>query len=251
MEPIVRGTWRARLARTPEDRAAALALRQQVFRAGDGGGAPDADRFDPLCDHVLIEDQAGAGLRGCFRLLPLPRGGAALSQSYSAQFYDLSRLAGFAAPMAEVGRFCLHPAAAGDPDVLRLAWGAVARLVDGHGTRLLFGCSSFQGTDPAPHAETLALLAARHLAPAEWRPGPRAPEVIRFADAPTAPPDLRRAQAGLPPLLRFYLAMGGWVSDHAVIDRDLNTLHVFTALDIGRVPEARARALRAVAATPR
>ena len=32
----------------------------------------------------------------------------------------------------------------------------------------------------------------------------------------------------LPSLLKFYLRLGGKVSDHAVIDRDLNTIHVFT-----------------------
>ena len=36
----------------------------------------------------------------------------------------------------------------------------------------------------------------------------------------------------LPPLLKFYLRLGGKVSDHAVIDKDLDTLHVFTYLDL-------------------
>jgi putative hemolysin len=49
----------------------------------------------------------------------------------------------------------------------------------------------------------------------------------------------------MPPLLRSYLAMGGWVSDHAVVDTDLGTLHVFTGLEIRRVPQARALTLRA------
>jgi putative hemolysin len=52
----------------------------------------------------------------------------------------------------------------------------------------------------------------------------------------------------MPPLLRSYLMMGGWVSDHAVVDRDLNTLHVFTGLEIRAIPEDRARLLRAVGA---
>jgi putative hemolysin len=51
----------------------------------------------------------------------------------------------------------------------------------------------------------------------------------------------------MPPLLRTYLAMGGWVSDHAVVDRDLGTMHVFTGVEIGKVPPARARLLRALA----
>ncbi len=49
----------------------------------------------------------------------------------------------------------------------------------------------------------------------------------------------------MPPLLRTYLAMGGWVSDHAVIDRALHTLHVLTVVEIAKIPPARAKALRA------
>jgi L-ornithine Nalpha-acyltransferase len=60
-------------------------------------------------------------------------------------------------------------------------------------------------------------------------------------------PDLAAAMAQMPPLLRTYLAMGGWVSDHAVLDRDLDTLHVFTAVEIAAIPPARARALREIA----
>jgi putative hemolysin len=51
----------------------------------------------------------------------------------------------------------------------------------------------------------------------------------------------------MPPLLRSYLAMGGWVSDHAVLDKALNTLHVFTGLEVSTIPPARARRLRALA----
>jgi putative hemolysin len=50
----------------------------------------------------------------------------------------------------------------------------------------------------------------------------------------------------MPPLLRTYLMMGGWVSDHAVVDRQMNTLHVFTGLEIGAIPAARKRLLRAL-----
>jgi putative hemolysin len=68
--------------------------------------------------------------------------------------------------------------------------------------------------------------------------------VFPFAAKLRRKPDLKRAMATLPPLLRSYLMLGGWVSDHAVIDQDLNTLHVFTGLEIAAVPPARARLLR-------
>ena len=43
-----------------------------------------------------------------------------------------------------------------------------------------------------------------------------------------------------------YLALGGWVGGHAISDHDLNTLHVFTAVEISAIPAARLRALRAL-----
>ena len=77
----------------------------------------------------------------------------------------------------------------------------------------------------------------------------KAPRVFRFARAlRLRKPDPRAAMAAMPPLLRSYLAMGGWVSDHAVVDDHLDTLHVFTGLEIRAIPPARARLLRAAGA---
>jgi L-ornithine Nalpha-acyltransferase len=92
------------------------------------------------------------------------------------------------------------------------------------------------------------MLKERHLAPRRWLPRVKAPDVFRFARRLRRKPDAARAMLTMPPLLRSYLAMGGWVSDHAVVDREINTLHVFTGLEIRGIPEARARLLRAVAA---
>lgn len=230
----------ARFASDAADIAAAQALRAQSF----GGLARDSDAFDPLCRHILVEDRRSNALVCCCRILPLT-GGHEIAQSYSAQFYDLNALQGFGGAMLELGRFCTLPGAR-DPDILRSAWGLLTTYVDAHDVRMLFGCSSFAGTDPERYRDTFAWLGARHLAPPAWRPGVKAAEVHRFA--PCAPEDTHRAMRALPPLLRTYLAMGGQVSDHAVVDHAMNTLHVFTGLDIAAIPEPRKRLLRAVAA---
>ena len=92
------------------------------------------------------------------------------------------------------------------------------------------------------------MLRAHHLAPRRWLPRVKAPKIFPFARAlRRLTPDPRRAQAELPPLLRTYLVMGGWVSDHAVVDEQMDTLHVFTGLEIAAIPQARQRLLRAVA----
>lgn len=250
MMSLRKGRYEARFAGSEADVVAAQSLRYLAFIAGTNA-APredgrDADAFDDLCRHVLVEEVRTRRLVCCFRLLPL-QGGTEIGRSYSAQHYELTALSAFEGRMVEMGRFCIHPEAK-DPDILRVAWGAMTRFVDEEGVEMLFGCSSFHGTDAQGYLDAFAMLKERHLAPKRWLPRVKAPDVFRFARRLRRKPDAKRAMLTMPPLLRTYLVMGGWVSDHAVVDRDLNTLHVFTGLEIRAIPPARARLLRGVAA---
>lgn len=239
-----KGRYQARLAHAQDELAECHALRSAAFREG----APDEDAFDARCLHVMVHDTQNNRLVCCFRVMQLPSG-SEIAQSYAAQYYALDALEDFEGPMFEMGRFCIARDAR-DPDILRVAWGAMTKLVDEAGIKLLFGCASFEGTEAEAYLDTFALLQKRHLAPTHWLPRVKAPAVVRFAERlrmRTTAPDLKRAVAAMPPLLRTYLMMGGWVSDHAVVDRDLGTLHVFTGLEIAAIPPARKRLLRAVA----
>lgn len=247
MHSFDRGPYRVRLAANAADVIAAQRLRHHAF-IRDTGAAPragerDADAFDAACEHVLIERTDTETLVCCFRLLPF-ESGRGVAQSYSAQYYDLAALESFPAPMVEMGRFCVHPEHR-NPHVLRVAWQAMTRYVEGNGIEMLFGCSSFEGADADVHSDALALLRARHIAPRRWLPRPKAPKIFRFgALLRLRHPDPKRGMQRMPPLLRGYLSLGGWVSDHAVIDEDLNTLHVFTGVEWRHVPSRIARLLR-------
>lgn len=243
MPVFTKGRYSVRLADGPADIAAAQGLRHLCFH---GMAGLDCDEFDEICQHILVEDRRDGALVCVFRLLALPNGGA-IGASYSAQYYNLSGLTQFAGPMAEMGRFCIHPAYK-DPDILRVAWGALTGIVDRQGVQMLFGCASFHGTEAAQYRDAFAMLRARHVAPKRWLPKVKAPRVFRFSRLAQYLPDAKEAMRRMPPLLRTYLLMGGWVSDHAVVDGQMNTLHVFTGLEIAAIPPARARLLRAVAA---
>ncbi|MEL7164250.1 MAG: GNAT family N-acyltransferase [Pseudomonadota bacterium] len=241
MTILTKGRYRAAIAQSSDEVRAAQELRARCFGLGE---SLDADAFDPDCTHILIRQNCDHRLVACFRLLPLT--GAEISRSYSAQYYELSALEGFDGRMMELGRFCVDPHVH-DPDVLRVAWGAMTAYVDAHGVELLFGCSSFAGTETADYLDAFAMLKARHLGPKRWLPRVKAPKVFRFAARLRRKPDVKKAMLRMPPLLRTYLMMGGWVSDHAVVDEGMNTLHVFTGLEIRAIPPARKRLLRAVA----
>ncbi len=229
----------ARLAEGRSDMARLMAFRRTAFPHP----GPEEDAQDALSAHVMVE--AAGEMLGYFRVM-IFGWGAGLEQGYAARFYDVAPLAGYARPIAEMGRFCLASGGV-HPDVLRLAWGAMTRIVDEGQAGLLVGCSSFRGADWTRHRAGLALLAERHLGPPAHRPGRKAAEVVDFPALAGPVFDRRAALGALPPLLRTYLRMGGWVSDHAVVDRALDTLHVFTCVEVDQVPAARAASLRLVA----
>lgn len=240
MALLSKGRYRATIAKDQTAVQAAQALRSLAF----GTSGPDRDRFDDICTHILISDLRSGQLVCTFRMLTLD-GGAHLDRCYSAQYYELSGLQDFAGKMVEMGRFCIHPNWT-DPDILRVAWGAMTAYVDDNNVEMLFGCSSFAGTETAEYLDAFAMLKHRHLAPKRWLPRVKAPHVFKYAARLRRKPDAKKAMLRMPPLLRTYLMMGGWVSDHAVVDRQMNTLHVFTGLEIGSIPPARKRLLRAI-----
>ncbi len=230
----------ARLAEGPADMARVMDLRRAAFPRASG---VEEDTQDALSAHLMVE--GGGRLLGYFRVM-LFGWGAGLGQGYAARFYDLAPLSGYARPIAEMGRFCVAPGGV-HPDVLRLAWGAMTRIVDEGQAGLILGCTSFRGAGWEAHRAALALLAAEFIGPQEHLPGRKAAEVVDYPALAGPPGERRAALAGLPPLLRTYLGMRGWVSDHAVADRELDTLHVLTCVEVDRVPPARAASLRSVA----
>lgn len=237
---LEKGRYRARETCAIEDIRAAQALRARCFKLGNDF---DSDAFDQLSTHIVIETRDTAEMVCCFRMLALR--GSDVPQCYAAQYYELSALQAYDGLMMELGRFCIDPDVQ-DPDILRLAWAAMTDYVDRRGVKLLFGCSSFAGVEAEEYLDAFAVLRARHLAPKRWLPRVKAPNVFRFAARLRRKPDMKKAMGRMPPLLRTYLMMGGWVSDHAVVDHQMNTLHVFTGVEVGAIPDARKRLLRAL-----
>jgi len=237
--PIRHGDWEVRAARAADIPALAK-LRGLAFR---GGGA-DGDAFDARCVHLWVENRSahpGVPLATA-RLQLHPEGD--MAQGYCAQFFDLAALGRLPGQALELGRLCVHPDHQ-TPDTMRLIWAGLARVVDRTGAARLIGCTSFTGTDPEAFAQALALLAARHLGPEGVRPRAIATEAVDFAPRAAQQPG-PQALAQLPPLLRAYLSLGGWVGSDLVIDRDLGTCHVCTCVEIATMPEARKKILRAL-----
>ena len=159
MEPLRKGGMVARLAQGAAEMNRVMAFRRAAFPRVSG---EEEDAQDQLSAHVIVE--AGPEMLAYFRVM-LFGWGAGLAQGYAARFYDVGPLSGYARPIAEMGRFCVAPGGV-HPDVLRLAWGAMTKVVDEGQAGLIVGCSSFRGAGWEAHRAALALLAEGFVGPA-------------------------------------------------------------------------------------
>ena len=236
LELVRVGRHRARLASSKKDVSAAQALRYRCFNLSNEGKL-DVDDFDIICQHVLIENLDTEKLVCCYRILSFENG-KNISRSYSSQFYDLKAIESYPEPMIEVGRFCIDPED-NDQSVVLTAWAALAKIVDQNQTELLFGCSSFEGIEKEKYLDSFALLRDRYIAPYHWRPKIKAAQVFCYSKDLIFTVDKKKALSNMPPLLKTYLSMGAWVSDHAVVDFKMKTLHLFTGMEISKIPKRR------------
>lgn len=227
------GSLEVRLARNAKEVDAAQALRYRVFFE-EMGAIPDTiarvtrrdcDAYDAHCDHLLVIDhEAKAGMPkvvGTYRLLR--RSVAERAKGfYSAGEFDLAPLWRHPGEVLELGRSCVDSAYRTGA-VMPLLWRGIAAYIARHDIDLMFGCASLPGTDPGEVAALLSYLYKNHLAPSEFRV--RALEDRYLAMAKELSVE-HSAPLELPPLIKGYLRLSGWVGDGAVIDYVFNTIDV-------------------------
>ncbi len=236
MAGIAVGSLRVRLARSREDVEAVQALRYRVFYE-EMAAAPspemarakrDFDRFDDFCDHLLVVDDAaeGGGERvvGTYRLL---RRSVAEAHDgfYSTWEYDIDPILAQPGEILELGRSCVDSAYR-NRATMNLLWRGNAAYVLHYDVPVMFGCASFPGTDPALHALPLSYLYHYHLAPSELRTKALPEHYVDMNLMPKEEIDVRAALKAVPPLIRGYLRLNGFVGDGGVVDRQWGSVDV-------------------------
>jgi putative hemolysin len=230
------GNLGVRLATTAAELNAVQTLRYRVFYE-EMGAQPDAttvltqrdaDEFDAIADHLLVVDhnlgEGAENVVGTYRLIR-QESAAKFGRYYSESEYDISALKSFPGTKLELGRSCTA-AAYRSRAVMQLLWRGIAAYVFHYGIDLMFGCASLSGTDPDLLAEELAYLAAHHMAPESIRACALESRYVEMRRLPPADIDQKRALMRLPPLIKGYLRLGGFVGDGAVIDSQFNTTDI-------------------------
>ncbi|MCQ4162413.1 GNAT family N-acetyltransferase [Roseomonas sp. GC11] len=245
------GPLGVRIATSAAEIDAAQALRYRVFY-DEMGAHPDAetaarrrdsDAFDAVADHLLVLDHnLGEGVENVVGTYRLIRRGAAERAGgfYSAAEYDLGPLQANGGNLLELGRSCVAVEYR-NRAAMQLLWSGIAAYVSVHGIDLMFGCASLPGTDLDALAVPLTYLHANHLAPEPLRPRALPERFVPMDRLDPAGVDPRAALNDLPPLIKGYLRLGGFVGDGAVIDTQFNTTDVCIVVKTDLVTEKYSR----------
>ena len=248
------GRYRLRLAESAEDREAACRLRFKVFNIELHEGLEssyqtglDTDEFDPVCDHLLVEDKLDRRIVGTYRMQSGPTAAANLGY-YSEQEFNLAAYEPLRAGILELGRASIDREHR-TPEVLTLLWRGIAQYASNMGLRYLLGCSSINSQDPAegwrmyrqfehyrvpPELETEPTAA--YLCPALSR-DTTSGELAETEGSSQLGDEVMQAgmQVNVPKLLRTYLAIGCRIGGPPAWDRDFGTIDFLTFLDLNQV----------------
>lgn len=228
------GQYRLRLAESPDDVRRAQALRFQIFNLEMREGLEssyhtllDADRFDPVCDHLIVEESLTGELVGTYRL-QTGINAARHFGYYSEQEFDFAAFEPYRKEMIELGRACVHKQHR-NLSVLGVLWKGIALYARSHGGRYLVGCSSLTSQDPAEGVTMFETLREKFLSPAPLRttpmPGWECDMSVRSDQS-----------VRVPKLLTAYLAIGATICGPPALDREFKTIDFLTLLDLETLP---------------
>ena len=238
-----------RLAETQDEILQAQSLRYHVFYELMGAKPSsenalhgrDFDKFDAICDHLLVIDKAkpfDKNVIGNYRLLRA-KAGTNPDFFYSHSEYDLTPITELAKQrnlqLMELGRSCVHPDYRNNASTIQLLWRGITAYSIQHGVDIMFGCASFSGVDQDNIKESLSYLYHKKLSPPEWRASarPHLYQKMNYIDIST---DIEKEIiAKMPPLIKGYLRLGAWVGDGAVIDQAFSTTDILIILPVSNI----------------
>ncbi|MFC6855159.1 GNAT family N-acetyltransferase [Marivibrio halodurans] len=244
---LTEGNLRIRLAESAADLLASQRLRYRVFyeemtakpspeMAADHR---DFDAFDPQADHLLVCDTSlGEGADGVVGTYRLFRGlqAKAFGRFYTVDEYDIAALLERENEVLELGRSCVAPDYR-TRHVMELLWRGIAAYVFHYDIGVMFGCASIPGTDVDELALPLSYLHHNHLAPEDRRPVAVPERYVSMDRIPADDLDRKKGLAALPPLIKGYLRLGGYVGDGAVVDPQFDTTDVCIVVETQRVTD--------------
>ncbi|MGC1415337.1 MAG: GNAT family N-acyltransferase [Candidatus Acidiferrum sp.] len=229
------GQFRAGMAQTLEDLIDCQRLRFLVFNCELGEGLDssvktglDRDRYDFICDHLMVRDTQSGKLVGTYRMQSGYRAKGNLGY-YSEQFFDFAPFESIRAEVLELGRACVHTEYR-NTAVLHMLWKGIVRYARSCGARYLFGCSSLTSQDETAGIALYEDLREKYLIEPGLRTMPKPEFQCRASNDAVPTPTIPR-------LFRAYLDVSARLCGPPAIDRDFKTIDFLTLIDLQHIPD--------------
>lgn len=227
--------FRVGMAQTLEDVIECQRLRYLVFNCELGEGLDsstttglDRDRFDFICDHLMVHDAATGKLAGTYRMQSGYRAKGNLGY-YGEGFFDFAPFEGIRAEVLELGRACVREEYR-NTNVLHMLWKGIARYALSCKARYLIGCSSLSSRDENEGIALYEALREKYLVEPSLRTQPVAGRECRASGLHVQPPRTPR-------LFRAYLDISARVCGPPAIDREFKTIDFLTLVDLRTLPD--------------
>jgi putative hemolysin len=227
--------FRVGMAKTLEDVVECQRLRYLVFNCELGEGLDisdrtglDRDRFDFICDHLMVRDAATGKLAGTYRMQSGYRARGNLGY-YGEELFDFGPFEEMRGEVLELGRACVHLEYR-NTNVLHMLWKGIARYALSCRARYLIGCSSLSSQNEDEGMALYWMLKEKYLVVPLLRTNPVESHKCKPSRAP-------RTLPRLPRLFRAYLDISARICGPPAIDREFKTIDFLTLVDFQALPD--------------
>jgi len=214
----------------------ALNLRYEVFYKEtlnkDNFSRTDIDKFDSICDHLIILDKKHNTVVGTYRFI---------SSTFSDKFYSETEFAIDQVKNAEgikleLGRACVHRDYRNGIGIA-LLWKGLSEYFRKINAKYLFGCSSIGTTNIVEISLIYKYIKELYLSPENFRVFPKEKHRIKELDYYLGAFDkfaikTESIEDFIPPLLKSYLKAGSVICGEPALDKKFKCADFFTVLDL-------------------
>ena len=228
-----------RFAQNEDDLKAAQRLRYNVFNVELGEGLErsqelglDSDEYDKQCHHLLVISKQSDTVIGTYRMQTYDTAKSG-NGFYTAEEFDISAISDMVLnESVEVGRACIEPEHR-NGRVLFLLWRGLAKYLDEHRKRYLFGCCSLTSQSAVEAWTVMQYLEMKSYIHdtymVDTTPG--------FTCKKVEPNNEKVHDVSLPQLFRLYMDLGAKVCSKPALDREFKTIDYLVLLDVEMLEE--------------
>ena len=195
---------------------------------GEDAEAYDLDRFDHLCDHLIIINKESSEVVGTYRVLC----SLYTEEFYSEGEFELKEFLASEGVKIELGRACIDPDFR-NGNVIDLLWKGIAEYINLTNASYLFGCSSISTVSTQTALDIYTFMSQKGYCEEAFNIKPTSDFMMSFKGLEAS--EDKEVKKLIPSLLRSYITAGSKVVGAPALDQDFACIDFLTVLEIEKL----------------